>query len=135
MADNSLKLEIVTPDSTVYSGDVKSVKAPGEAGYFQILKNHTSFLSTIDVGEIKVETEGKTMFFATSGGFLEVLNNVVSVLAETAEDVEAIDLERAQASKERAEKRIAGKESGTDFFRAKLAVIRAINRIKISSKK
>ena len=133
MADKQFKLEIVTPKKIVYSGDVLSVTAPGVVGSFQVLYNHAPLLSAIGVGEIRLrDTEGREMHYATSGGFVDVVNNSVSMLAETAERADEIDIQRAQAAKERAANRIAERREDTNIDRARAALLRAVNRLKIA---
>ncbi len=77
-----MQLDILTPDKTLYSGDVTSVILPGSKGQFQILKNHAAIVSSLDKGTIKVQTaDGKNEMFEVSGGVVEVLNNKIVVLA------------------------------------------------------
>lgn len=132
MADKSFTLEIVTPEKSVFTGEVESIIAPGEKGYFQILHNHTPFLSTLQIGRINVLEGGNETLYALSGGFAQVTNNKVSVLAETAEIAGDIDLLRAKEAQRRAENRLVSKEDDMDFERARLALFRAINRIRIA---
>ena len=134
MAEKTLYLDIVTPTSSVFSGEVESIVAPGTEGYFQILPFHTPFLSTIQVGEIRTKEKDKEGYYATSGGFAEVHANRVSILAETAEMAHEIDIERAQAAKQRAEKLLEHREDWVDYERARLALYRAINRIRIHTR-
>ncbi|MCP4726066.1 MAG: F0F1 ATP synthase subunit epsilon [bacterium] len=132
MAEKTFSLDIVTPGQKVFSGDVESVVAPGTEGYFQVLTDHTPFLVTIQIGEIKVTSSGKDMHYATSGGFVEVNANRISVLAETAEKADEIELQRATESKARAEKRLESGDKELDTDRAKIALFRAINRINVA---
>jgi F-type H+-transporting ATPase subunit epsilon len=133
MAEKSFKLEIVTPKKIVFSGDVTSFSAPGVVGGFQVLKSHAPLLSNIAVGEVKlVDGSGQESRYATSGGFVEVHENKVMMLAETAERSDEIDVARAEAARERARKRLAEKKDGTDIDRARLALFRAMNRLKVA---
>ena len=133
MADKAFKLEIVTPKKIVFSGDVTSFSAPGVAGGFQVLKSHAPFLSNIAIGEVKlVDAAGSESRFATSGGFVEVHDNKVILLAETAERSDEIDVARAEIAKERARKRLAAKTAEIDVDRARLALFRALNRLKVA---
>jgi F-type H+-transporting ATPase subunit epsilon len=133
MADKSYKLEIVTPKRIVYSGEVTSFTAPGALGGFQVLRSHAPLLSNLSVGEVKlVEVAGKELRFATSGGAVEVRENKVILLAETAERSDEIDVERARAARDRARKQLAKKSSEVDVDRARLALFRALNRLKVS---
>ena len=92
-------------------------------------------LAALQIGELESEAENKRQYFAMSGGFLEVLNNHVNVLAETVELAENIDVARAEAAKKRAEERMKISKPDVDFDRARLALLRALNRIKTSQKK
>jgi F-type H+-transporting ATPase subunit epsilon len=133
MADNLIQLDIVTPAKIVFSDEVKSFTAPGVDGGFQILPRHAPFITTIVVGPVKFVTkEGETRRFATSGGTVEVHDNKITMLAETIEATDEIDVARAEAAKERATRRIELKEPGTDFDRARLALFKAINRLKVA---
>ncbi|KJS68512.1 MAG: ATP synthase F0F1 subunit epsilon [Peptococcaceae bacterium BICA1-7] len=130
MAETTERLEIVTPEKKVFSGDVRFVVIPGELGQLGILANHAPLMSGIKVGLVKVEQEGKTFKIAVSGGFVEVAKNRVTILADTAEREDQIDRERAEKAKERAEKRLSEKQSDLDIKRAEMALQRALNRLK-----
>ncbi|MBU0558417.1 MAG: F0F1 ATP synthase subunit epsilon [Bacteroidetes bacterium] len=132
-----IKLDVITPARAVFSGNVKSITLPGTLGNFQILYNHAPLMSSLEVGVAKIlDSEDKTHIFSTSGGTVEVSNNKVIVLAETFERPEDIDVERAKEAKERAKLRISkkSKEEAVDLARAEVALKRAINRLKLSSK-
>ena len=132
MADKTFKLEIVTPKKIVFSGDVVSFSAPGEVGSFQVLVNHAPLLSSIKIGEVKLQDNSEKQHrFATSGGFVEVLSNKVVMLAETAEHADDIDVKRAESAKMRAEERVQNKSSDIDIERARIALARALNRLKV----
>ena len=132
MADKILQLEIVTPRRVVFKGEVTSFSAPGVVGGFQVLYNHAPLLSSLKIGEVKIkEVSGAEFHYAISGGFVEVRENHILLLAETAERTDEIDAERAKASRDRAQKRMAEKKSDIDFERARLALYRALNRLKI----
>ncbi len=135
MAEKAYKLEIVTPKRIVFSGDVTSFSAPGVVGGFQVLRSHAPLLSSIAIGEVKfVDGSGNEWRYATSGGFVEVHENRVMMLAETAERADEIDVGRAEAARERARKRLAEKGADTDLGRARLALFRAMNRLKIADR-
>lgn len=134
-AGRSFRLDMLTPQKTVFSGSVDSLIAPGMAGSFQILRNHAPFLAAIGVGEVKIEDQtGNEVTYSTSGGFVEVNHNVASFLADTVERKEDINIERARAAKERAEERLGKREPGMDVARAQAALARAVNRIRIAEK-
>lgn len=130
----TIKFEILTPQQKVYSAEISSVRLPGFDGYFGVHPGHTPYLAALKIGEIKVHIDDKTLYFATSGGFAEVLPDSVAVLAETAEPADAIDVQRAMAAKERALKRIEEGSKVWDIDRARAALSRAINRIQVASK-
>ena len=90
----TMRLDIVTAEKLVYSDEVSSVVAPGAEGQLGILPNHAPLLTSLKPGELKVLKEGEETNIAVSGGFLEVLKNVVTILADTAERAEDIDVER-----------------------------------------
>ena len=132
---NELDLEIISPEKKVYSGKVKSVTIPGTKGNFQVLFNHAPLISTIEIGIIKLDlSDGSTRIFTTSGGSAEVLDNKVLILSDTVEPVESIDIERARSAKQRAEGRLTNKGLIIDVDRARVALARALNRIKASEK-
>ncbi len=136
MINKNFQLDIVTPANTVYSGEIQSFTAPGVVGNFQVLFNHAPLLSLIGVGEVKViKTNGAKILFAISGGFVEVKSNKVILLAESAERSDEINIARAEKSKKRADERLASKDKSLDPERARVALYRSINRLKIASKK
>jgi F-type H+-transporting ATPase subunit epsilon len=133
MADKTFHLEIITPKRVVFKGEVTSFTAPGIEGGFQVLHSHAPLLSSLKIGEVKVIDAGGTeLLYAVSGGFVEVRENTVVLLAETAERTNEIDAERAKAARDRAQKRLAEKKQETDIERARLSLYRALNRLKIS---
>jgi F-type H+-transporting ATPase subunit epsilon len=129
-----LFLEIITPSKKIFGEKIKSVTIPGTNGSFQVLINHAPLMSTFEIGLIKIEPFDKTIYFATGGGTVEVLDNKVLVLADSIEAPEKIDVDRALAAKERAEQRLASKEKDLDVPRAQAALARALNRLKIADK-
>ncbi len=133
MAEN-IKLEIVTPEKSVVSEDAQIVVAPGSQGEFGVLSGHTPFLSTLNVGSLRyTDANGEERFVFINGGFAEALPDKFTVLAESAERRRDIDVDRAKAAMDRAQKRIDGvDDKGMDVFRAKIALVRAISRLKIT---
>lgn len=79
---STFKLDIVTPELSVFSGEVTSVKVPGATGSFSVLHNHAPIIASLAKGELSYITDGKTVTFTTQGGVVEVLNNQVTVLVE-----------------------------------------------------
>jgi len=133
METQPFTLDIVTLKKVAFSEAIKSVNAPGTEGYFSILVNHTPFVSSLKAGIIKVTRENEeTSTFSMSGGFLMTDGKKVILLADAVERPQEIDVSRAQAAKERAEKRIAERTPDVDIDRARLALLRALNRLKIA---
>jgi F-type H+-transporting ATPase subunit epsilon len=128
--DKALHLEIVTPDKMVLSQDVEYVGAPGYEGEFGVLPNHIPFLSALRIGNLYYKLAGKSHFVFISGGFADVSDNKVTILAESAEKAEEIDLERARKAKDRAEKRLAEQREKVDYARAQAALQRAMARLR-----
>ena len=134
MAEN-IKLEVVTPEKSVVSEEAQIVMPPGSLGEFGVLIGHTPFLTTLKIGTIRYKDAGGTeKYVFINSGFAEALPDKVTVLAESAERRKDIDVERAKAAMERAEKRLAEDRSkeGIDFNRAKIALARAVERVKLS---
>ena len=134
MAQN-IKLEVVTPEKAVVEEDAKIVVAPGELGEFGVLSGHTTFLTTLKTGTLRyTDANDQEHYVFVSGGFAEALPDKVTVLAESAERRKDIDLARAKAAMERAEKRLAEQrlKEALDFTRAKAALERALQRLKLA---
>lgn len=98
-----IRCEIVSQDRMVWEGDADIVVLPGEAGEMGILPNHAPLLSTLRFGILKVRYQGKEEVFTVAGGVVEVQPNLITVLADSAENVEEINIARAEAAKKRAE--------------------------------
>lgn len=112
-----LQCEIVTQERTVFSGQVDTVNLPGSEGRMGILPNHTPLLTTLDFGEVIVRTGGQEEFFAIGGGFAEVQPDKVIVLADSAEHVAEIDVQRAEEARRRAEKLMSeGVPEDPDYY-------------------
>ncbi len=130
-----LQLEVVTPDRLVLSESVDIVMAIGSLGEFGILPNHVPFLTTLMAGELRYRKDNQLDYMVVTGGFVEVSQNKVTVLAEAAERAREIDLDRAKRAKERAEKRLAlAKSEAIDYIRAEAALRRALLRLKVAER-
>lgn len=130
---NVFQAQILTPDGPVFDGKVESIRVPGTNGDFQVLINHANLMSSLDVGPVTiVDVNGKILKVAISGGMLDVNNNVVLLFAEAAEPSNVINVERARASKDRAEQRV--KDSSMDQARVQISLLRAVNRLKIAGR-
>ncbi len=125
----TMRLEIVTAERLVYSEDVEMLVAPGIDGQLGILPNHAPLLTALQPGEIRVDKDGGESYMAVSGGFLEVLANKVTILADTAERAEEIDIERAEEAVRRAQERIENRTSDMDLQRAVFSLRRQQARL------
>jgi F-type H+-transporting ATPase subunit epsilon len=133
-----IQLEVVTPERQVLSTEVDELTAPGALGYFGVLPGHTPFLTTLGMGELGYRIGNRWEYLAITWGYAEVLPNHVTILAETAEMAEEIDVERAERAKRRAEERL--REWSTtgaeiDFERASTALQRAFIRLQVAGKR
>jgi F-type H+-transporting ATPase subunit epsilon len=134
MADK-LELEVVTPDRLVARETVDIVMAVGALGEFGILPNHIPFLTTLQPGELRYRKDNQLEYMAVTGGFAEISDNKVTILAEAAERAREIDVDRARRAKERAEKRLAqAKAESIDYARAEAALKRSLLRLNIVEK-
>ena len=131
MAPETLTLEIVTPERLALSEPVLEVVLPSLEGYMGVRPGHASLLARLDVGEISYRTDAGEKHLAVSGGFAEVLEGGVSILAETAELAEEIDVERAHRSRERAETLLKSPLSGQELLQAEFRLKKAIGRIRV----
>ncbi|GIP35553.1 F0F1 ATP synthase subunit epsilon [Paenibacillus sp. J2TS4] len=127
-------LEVVTPESILYGADVNMIVVKGVEGELGILPNHIPMVSPLKIAPIRIKKGNEEELLAVHGGFMEVRKDKVVILAESAEYPGDIDLERARAAKERAEKYLAARDE-YDFRRAELALQRALTRLEVGSKK
>ena len=127
----SLQLDIVTPDRLVLSKEVDYVGAPGLEGEFGVLPGHVPFISALTIGGMYYKSDGKTRFVFVSGGFAEISDNKVTVLAESAEEAENIDFARAEHARKRAQERLDKHEEDLNAGRAIAALSRANIRLSL----
>lgn len=130
-----LKLEVVTPYKVVFSGEVDEITAPGELGEFGVLPGHAPLLTALRVGEFCFKNSGVSACMAFNKGYLEVENDRVIILVETAERAEEIDVERARAAQGRAEealKRLPPDDAKFKVYEA--ALQRALIRMQVAAK-
>ena len=129
----TIQLEIVTPERLVVNDTAEYIEIPGKTGYLGVLPGHAPLITELAVGEISYSNAGKTKRLAVAWGFAEVLQNKVTILAETAEKAEEIDTARAQAARQRAEEalRKAGVEGDKN---AQSALDRANARLDVAGK-
>jgi len=129
----TIRLEVVTPQKEVVKEEAQIVVAPGVLGEFGVLVGHTPFMTSLNVGTIRyTDTQGQEHSVFVSGGFAEALPNKVTVLAESAERRRDIDVDRAKAAMERAQKRIDDRSEDIDYLRAQMALKRALHRIQLA---
>jgi len=141
MADE-LEVDIVTPDGRTFEGAANGVRAPGVEGSFEVRTDHAPMIAAFGIGPLIVKTEAAHEYadvhndrivFATSGGFLEILDNKVTVLAETVEPASQIDVERAEHAEERARRRLEdGLADPEKRERHEAALERARNRLRVA---
>ncbi|HOW55863.1 MAG TPA: F0F1 ATP synthase subunit epsilon [Syntrophorhabdaceae bacterium] len=131
-----LNLEIITPEKTVVKDEVDMLEATGAEGEFGIMPGHTQFLTTLGIGEIRYTKNGATTHIASSAGLAEVVDDKVTILVDTAESAKDIDIERAKKAMERAEAMLKSIPfDHTEYRMYELALLRAIARIGVASKK
>jgi len=138
-----VRLELATPTRQLVSAEADEVVAPGSEGYFGVLPGHAPFLTTLGSGEVSYRHGREEGHLAVIGGFAEVQDDRVMILAETAERPEEIDRERAEQARQRAEQRLAGRnpqgrlpEAGgeIDYARAVAALARALARLQVAGR-
>lgn len=129
----SLELQIVTPERLILQEQVDEVEIPGSEGYFGVLPGHTPLLASLAVGEMWYRKGQEKFYLALAFGFAEVLPERVTILARVAERAEEVDLERAEQAKKRAEEQLAQSRSDVDYERARLALMKSVSRISVSS--
>jgi F-type H+-transporting ATPase subunit epsilon len=123
-----IRCEIVSQDRMVFEGDVDIVVLPGSAGEMGILPHHAPLLTTLNYGFIKVRTKGKEEIFTVAGGVAEIQPDIVTVLADAAENIQEIDLNRAEAARKRAEEMLEkGVRPDTDTYLVVEAALRRSN--------
>ncbi len=129
------ELEIVTPDQLFFSGEVDEVIVPGSEGYLGILAGHAPLLSELQTGILSYRQESQEFCLFCSGGFVEVLPDRVSVLAEVAESPDQIDVEQAKDQQRRAEQLLSSRDLDTDYAQATLDLRAAEVRLEVAEKK
>ena len=133
MEDRVFSLVVVTPVPQVFEGQVRSLQAPGTDGDFEVLVGHIPMLTSLRPGVVTLRNTDGRSIYAISGGFVEVMRHEATVLAETIERVDSIDVERARDAEKRAQDRIESAAStSVDMSRAQSALARAQNRLRAS---
>ena len=134
MAD-TFALEVVTPARQVVNEPVNEAQIPVLNGYIGVLPGHTPLLAELGIGELSYQVGSRTFYITAMGGFVEVLADRVIVLADTSERAEEINVKRAEAARDRAQKRLATQnDPNVDWKRAEAALARAEVRLQVAAK-
>ena len=128
----TMQFEIVTAEGVLYSDEVDGIVAPGADGELGVLPNHASLLTVLKAGELRIMKGTEETDIAITGGFLEVLGNKVTLLADAAERSEEIDIARAEEAVARAQERVANRASDIDLERALASIKRGEVRILVA---
>lgn len=139
---SSFVVNIVTPSGVIYDHEAKFLVANTQAGSLGVLPNHSPLISPLNIDAVRidlVDEEGKSDWVAVNGGIIEIRDNIVSIIANSAETEEEIDVSRAEEAKERAKRKIEKakqtEDHDIDLRRAEVALHRAINRLNVANKK
>jgi len=133
-----MQLEIVTPEKTIYTGEVDEIVVNTADGEIAVLPHHVNLMTKVLPGEMTLKISGKTQYLAITGGFLEVINNKISLLADYAVRAEEIEINKALEAQKRAEDIIKKKESGItaqDFANAQAELAKAILELKVARRR
>lgn len=130
----TLTVSVVTPSGPVLEYEYEMVVARAESGEIGILANHIPLVAPLSIAAVRLVRGNEEMKLAVNGGVMEVSSNKVTILAQSAEKPEDIDVERARRAKERAERRLQSNEEHIDRLRAELALQRALNRLNVANR-
>ena len=130
--DKNFHLDIITPNGTFSMEKVEYLRAPSIDGLFGVLANHIPAIIAIGIGEIKITIDGKDELYATSGGYVNIKKESVSLVLETAEEASSIDIKRSEEALSKAKKHI--KDSSKDLDRARKSIEKAKIRIAVAKK-
>ena len=130
-----LKLELITPHRKVVSEEVDEITATGTIGEFGVLPGHTPFLTSLKIGELSYKKDGAVFHLAVNAGFFEVVNDTVTVLVDSSERAEEIDLERAKKAQARAEEGLKSvSQEDKEYKEMEFALQRALIRMQVAAK-
>jgi F-type H+-transporting ATPase subunit epsilon len=129
-----LALEIVTPDRAIVHDNVDEVEVPGADGYFGVLPGHTPMLAALQIGELWFRKGGEKHYLSVAFGFAEVLPDRVTILARIAERAEEIDVDRAEAKRQRAERDLASRAQDLDLERARVSLLKSLTRLQVAGR-
>ena len=127
----TMRLEIITAERRVYADEVEALVAPGIDGELGILPHHAPLMTALQPGEIMIRKEGDETYLAVTGGFLEVMGNQVTILADACERADEIDEERARIAMQQAEERLTSRSADLDLEQATVAIRHAETRLKV----
>lgn len=133
MAEAKIRLRIVTPSKELYNDNADMVIMRGTSGDIGVLKGHQPLTTTLGYGLLKIKNGEKELISTLFGGFVDVQPDVITILTDSAEWIDDIDIKRAEDAKKRAEERLNSKDANIDFLRAELALKRA--NLRINSKR
>lgn len=131
---SSFRLQIVTPDGSLFDGQAEALRVKTSEGYVSILARHADYIAALDIGMATVTENGESRNAACGGGFVSVEKGEVRLVATTFEYADSIDVERAQRAKETAQMRLEQMEEAQDILMAKAKLMRAINRLSVAEK-
>ena len=129
---SSFRLQIVTPDGSLFDGQAEALRLHTSEGYVSVRAGHTDYIAALEIGAVSVTENGQTRHAACGGGFLSVEHGEVRLVATTFEYADAIDVERARLAKEKAEARLEKAREEKDILLAKAKLARALNRLTVA---
>lgn len=132
---STFRLQIVTPSRTFYDDEVEMAIVRSTEGDLGIMSKHMLMVAPLKIGKVRIKKDGQFREAAISEGFVQVESEYTRIITDTAEWPEEIDVKRAEEAKERAERRLAAKDSDTDRVRADIALKKALNRLNVANKK
>ena len=132
--DNTLYLEIISPEGTIFQSDVEEVSLPTASGQITVLPHHTALFTKLDEGEIEIKKDGKNTTIVINGGFLEIKNNTVHVLSDYAIRAESIEIAKAEEKMRKAKELMHEKEGKREFVMAEKDLKKSILELKIAQK-
>ena len=131
---STFNLEVITPISQLSIVDVNYIRCPGLDGSFGVMPNHREGIIALNVGELKISKNGKDEYYATGGGFAEIIDNGLKLLVESVEKSSEINTQRAEKSLDRAKLRKKKSDPEFDETRIEASLARALNRLKVSKR-
>jgi len=129
-----INLEIVTPDRPLIREPVDEVEIPATEGYIGVLPGHTPLLAMLEIGQLWYRKGQEKFYLSIAFGFVEVLPDRVTILAQIAERPEEIDRQRAEAARQRAQERLARPRMEMDFERARIAMMKSLIRLQVAAR-